>query len=169
MLEYIRIGQIVNLHGLKGDVKIYSLTDNLNRFKKLEAVLLEKKDGYEKLKITSVKFLAEMVILHFEGIDTPEMAQKIRNQYICVDRENTVKLPKDTFLICDLIGLTVKTMDGETLGILTEVLQPGSNDVYIVKPLEGEDILVPALKSVVKKIDFETREAFVELPEGLLD
>lgn len=170
MLEYIKIGQIVNIHGVKGDVKVYPLTDNINRFKGLMEVYLLDKDGYRLVKVESFKLLANMVVLHLEGVETPEMAQKMRNTYICVDRKNTIKLPKNTWLICDLIGITVKTEDGEELGKISDILQLGSNDVYVVKPVNGgEDILIPALKSVVKKMDIAEGIAIVALPEGLLD
>ena len=170
MLEYIKIGQIVNIHGVKGDVKIYPLTDNTDRFKILKEVYLLNKDVYKLIKIESYKILNGMVVLHLEGIDTLEMAESLRNTYLCVDRENTIKLPKNTWLICDLIGLIVKTEEGEELGKISDVLQLGSNDVYVVKnPNRSDDILIPALKSVVKKIDFTEGIAVVSLPEGLLD
>lgn len=171
MLEYIKIGQIVNIHGVKGDVKIYPLTDDLNRFKGLKEVYLLKKEGYELVRILSHKMLADMVVLHIEGVDTPEMAQKLRNTYLCVDRAHTIKLPKNTWLICDLIGITVKTEeDDAVLGKITDILQLGSNDVYVVKSENGgEDILIPALRTVVKKVDIPEGLMIVKLPEGLLD
>jgi len=171
MLEYIKIGQIVNIHGVKGDVKIYPLTDNINRFKGLKEVYLQKKEGLELVQISSYKMLSDMVVLHIDGVETPEMAQKLRNTYLCVDREHTIKLPKNTWLICDLVGITVKTeADNKELGKISEVLQLGSNDVYVVKQENGgEDILIPALKTVVKKVDIPEGLMIVELPEGLLD
>jgi len=167
MLEYISIGQIVNTHGIKGEVKVYPLTDDIKRFDQVKHVYIEEGNELKVLRVASVKYLKNMVIIKFAGIDDVNSAEKLRNKYIKVHRKDTVKLPKDTYLICDLIGIEVRTESGDVLGKVKEVLRTGSNDVFVVKS-EDKEILIPGLKSVFKKIDIENQEIIVELPEGLV-
>ncbi|MFA7572379.1 MAG: ribosome maturation factor RimM [Lutispora sp.] len=167
MLEYISVGQIVNTHGLRGEVKVYPLTDNIERFEQLNLVYVEEDTNLISLDISDIKYLKNMVIIKFKDIDDVQAAEKLRNKYIKVHRKDTVKLPEDTFLICDLIGFQVLTEDGETLGKVVEVIETGSNDVFVVKS-EAKEILIPGLKSIFKKVDMENEKMIVELPEGLV-
>ncbi|MGE5629728.1 MAG: ribosome maturation factor RimM [Caulobacteraceae bacterium] len=167
MLEYLTVGQIINIHGFRGEVKVYPLTDNINRFRKLKEVYVE--DGEQLLlhQVEGVKFLSNTVVMKLKGIDTEEAANKLRNRYIKVDRKAAVKLPKDSFFICDLIGAEVFDEKGALLGKIKDVLQTGSNDVFVVQG-EEKDILIPALKDIFRDINIEDKKIIVELPEGLI-
>jgi 16S rRNA processing protein RimM len=167
MLEYLNIGQIVNTHGINGDVKVYPLTDDVKRFSKLKEAYIESKGEMTKYMVESVKYQKNMVILKLKGVDTMNEAEKLRQLYLKVGRWDAVKLPKDTFFICDIVDSEVFDIEGKLLGKLTDVLETGSNDVYVVKT-EGKDLLIPALKSVVKEIDLQSKKIVVELPEGLI-
>lgn len=167
MLDYLSIGQIVNIHGFKGEVKVYPLTDDMSRFNKLKEVYVEENTQLVKYEIEGLKFLSNTVAMKLKGIDTEEAANKLRNFYMKVDRKSAVKLPKDSYFICDLIDLEVYDEKGLLLGTLRDVLQTGSNDVYVIQTT-GKDILVPALKEVVKLIDIKNKKIVVELPEGLI-
>ena len=167
MLEYLSIGQIINTHGLRGEVKVYPLTDDISRFEKLKEAYVEENDGLVKYKVESVKFLSSTVAVKLKGIDSEEAANKLRGFYIKVDRKSAVKLPKDTYFICDLIDLEVYDEKGLLIGTIKDVLQTGSNDVYVIQS-SGKDILIPALKDIVKKIDLENKKILVEMPEGLI-
>jgi 16S rRNA processing protein RimM len=107
------------------------------------------------------------VYLKFKGLNDIETAKQLKDLYILIDRKNAVRLPEDTYFICDLIDLEVFE-NNKLLGRLKDVLRTGSNDVYVVKGERGAEILVPALKSVVKKVDIENRRIDVYLPEGLV-
>lgn len=167
MLEYLSIGQIVNTHGVRGEVKIYPLTDDISRFEKLKEVYLEQEGGLKKYAVEGSKNLKNMVILKLKGIDTMNDAEKLRELYVKVGRWDAVPLPKDTFFICDIVDSEVYAIDGSYLGKLCDVLQTGSNDVYVVKS-ESQEILIPALKTVVKEIDLKNNKITVDLPEGLI-
>lgn len=170
MLEYLTIGQLINTHGVKGELKATALTDNPDRFKELKWVYIQKQnETLEKYKIAGVKFFKHFVILKFEGIDSIEAAEKLKGLYMKVDRENAVKLPKDSFFITDIIGLNVYDENNTLLGKLTDVIQTGSNDVYTVKDDSGKEILIPALRSVVKEVSIQDGRISVILPKGLLD
>lgn len=167
MLEYLSIGQIINIHGFKGEVKVYPLTDDVSRFKKVKEIFVEENNQLIKYVVEEIKFQSNVLIMKLKGIDTEEAANKLRNCYIKVDRKSAVKLPKDTYFICDLIDLEVYDEEGLLLGKIKDVLQTGSNDVYVVQT-EGKDILIPALKEVVREIDIRNRKLVVSLPEGLI-
>lgn len=169
MLEYLIIGQLTNTHGVKGELKATTLTDDPQRFLDLKWVYIDKKGSLEKYKIKGVKFFKQFVILKFEGVDSIETAEKLKGYYLKVDRANAVKLPKDSFFITDILGMQVYDENNELLGELLDVIQTGSNDVYIVKNKEGKEILIPALKSVVKEVLLDERRISVILPKGLLD
>jgi len=168
MVEYLKIGQIISTHGIKGEVKIYPLTDDVKRFKKLKQVWMESPDGYRAQKVESVKFVKDFPIIKLENINTMNDAEKLRNKYIYVDRENAVKLPKDTYFIADLIGMQVFTEEEKLLGTLTDVFSTGANDVYEITPPEGKSFLIPAIGDVILDVDIEGRRMKVKLLEGLI-
>ncbi|KUO75491.1 MAG: hypothetical protein APF77_22770 [Clostridia bacterium BRH_c25] len=167
MLEYLSIGQIINTHGIRGEVKVYPLTDDMGRFNRLKEVYVEENNQLVKYEVEGTKFLSNTVVMKLKGIETEEAAARLRNYYMKVDRKSAVKLPKDSYFICDLIDSEVYDEKGSVLGKIRDVLQTGSNDVYVVQTA-GKDILVPALKEVVKEIDLKDRKIVVELPEGLM-
>lgn len=167
MLEYLSIGQIINTHGLRGEVKVYPLTDDMSRFEKLKEVYIIENNELVKYEVERIKLLKSTVAVKLKGIDSEEAANKLRNSYIKVDRKSAVKLPKDTYFICDLIDSEVYDEKGRLLGTVKDVLQTGSNDVYVVQSADME-ILIPALKDVVKVIDLENQKIIIETPEGLI-
>ena len=151
--QYLRAGQIVRAHGVRGDVKVLPLTDDPARFRTLKTAYLETLAGaYAPVEITSVRFLPDAVLLHLEGYDTAQRAETLKNAYVCVSRENAVKLGKDSYFIADLIGCETFDTSGKAYGKLTDVLETGANDVY---EIDGGTLLVPALKKVLKEVDVE--------------
>jgi 16S rRNA processing protein RimM len=167
--EYLEIGEIVNTHGVKGEIKVIPLTDNANRFFDLKWVYIEKGKDLVKYNIEGVKRFKQFVILKLSGIDSMAAAEALKNLYLKVDRMNAVVLPDNSFFVCDLIDCKVFEKNGQKLGILKEVLQTGSNDVYVIEGENGREILIPALKSVVRDISLKDGSIIVDLPEGLVD
>lgn len=156
MKEFLSIGQISKPHGIKGELKIYPLTDDVKRFRKLKTVYI---DDIEK-KIIWCKLQADRVILKIEGIDTMEAAEKYRNKYIQVKRENAVELSKDTYFIADLLDCSVFDTEGKLIGKMYDVIKTGSNDVYWVK---GEkEVLIPAIKDIVLNIDINEQKIVIK-------
>lgn len=167
MLEYLSIGQIINVHGFRGEVKVYPLTNDMNRFKKLKEVYVEENNQLVKYEVENVKLLSNTAVVKLKGVDSEEAANRLRNSYMKVDRKSAVSLPEDSYFICDLIDMDVYDEDGLFLGNIKDVFQTGSNDVYVVRTT-GKDILVPALKEVVKEVDLKNNKMVVKLPEGLI-
>lgn len=167
MKQLLEVGQIVNTYGIKGFVKVVPYTDDNTRFEKLATIFIEKKNNLEEYEIKEVKYSKNMVLLSFKGIDSIEEAQKLRNCYLKIDREDAVELPEDTYFIIDLIGIQVLTEDGRNLGKIDDVFPTGSNDVYVVKNENGKQILLPAIGDVIKQVDISNKKMIVHLLEGL--
>lgn len=156
MKQFLAVGQIINTHGVKGELKIYPLTDDMKRFRKLKTVFI---DGALKT-IVWCKFQSDTVILKIEGIETMEEANKLRNKYLEISREDAVSLPKDTFFVADLIGCSVYDSNENFLGVIFDVIKTGSNDVYWIK--EGKELLIPALKDIVINVDVENKKIVIK-------
>ena len=168
MEKYLEVGQIVNTFGIKGQVKVVPFTDDINRFDELKQIYIQKNNSLEPFEIEEVKYHKNMVLLKLKGIDTMEQAERLRNYYIKIDRKDAKKLPEGTYFIADLIGLEVYTEENKLLGILEDIYNTGSSDIYVVKDELGKQILLPAIKDVVKTIDLENKKIIVHIIEGLI-
>ena len=166
--EYFEIGQIVNTFGIKGMLKVNPFTDDMMRFEELEDLYIQYKGNLKKVKIEQVRYQKNQVLLKLEGINSIEEAENYRNCYLKIHRKDARNLEEDMYFIADLIGLEVYTNQNELLGKLDDVFSTGSNDVYVVKDQNGKQILLPAIKEVIKQIDLKNKKITVELINGLL-
>ncbi|MCG0274638.1 MAG: ribosome maturation factor RimM [Thermosediminibacteraceae bacterium] len=170
MREYITVGKVLCPWGVKGQVKVEPLTDDINRFRKLKSVLVEENGALKSFGIESVIFLKKrFVVLKFQGIDSVESAESFRGKYLMIHRKDAVKLPEGHYFICDIIGMDVyNEEDGTFLGKIRDVLKTGANDVYVVALQDGKELLLPAIKEVVKDIRLEENKMVVKLMEGMV-
>jgi 16S rRNA processing protein RimM len=167
MEELLQVGVITSTHGVRGEVKVFPTTDDAARFKNLKQVILDDGKQQREMEIASVKFFKNMVIVKFKGIDNINDVEKYRRARLLVTRENAVPLAENEYFIADLIGLLAKSEDGEELGTITDVLQTGANDVYVVTTPQKEEILVPAIRDCIKRVDLENKEMLIHLLPGL--
>lgn len=156
MRDILRVGKILNTHGLKGELKVLPLTDNPRRYDDLEFVLL---DGKE-VKLEGCKYQKDRVILKLEGINTIEEAERLKNKYLEIPREYAVELEEDTYFIADLIGCTVYDTEGRNLGKIYDVIQTKNNDVYWIK--EPKELLIPVLLDIVLDINIEEEKIIIK-------
>lgn len=168
MKEYFEIGQIVNTNGLKGVLKIKPFTDDITRFNDLKTVYISINKKLKEFEIETVRYAKNMVFLKLKGIDTVEEAENYRNLYIQINRENAAELEENSYYIADLIDCEVITDEQVNLGKIVDVFPTGSNDVYVVKDDVGKQILLPAIKDVIKKVDVENKTIIVHLLKGLI-
>lgn len=167
MNKYLELGQIVNVKGLKGEVKVNSFTDDNTKFERIPNVFLKQKGNLKEYSIEKVGYSKNQVIIKFKGVNTVEEAETLRNAYIVVDREIFGELPEGVYYIADLLGLDVYTEDGTLLGKVDDIFSTGSNDVYAVKDELGKQKLLPGIDEVIKQIDLESGKIIVNLIEGL--
>ena len=140
-MEYLRVGLIVRPHGVHGAVKLLPLSDDLGRYASLKEAYLERNGQYESVTVS--------------GVGVREDAEKLRNVYLCVNRAHAAKLPPGRYFVVDLIGCRVCDTEGAEYGTLTDVLETGANDVYVIK---GErTLLIPALKKLLAEVDVDSK------------
>lgn len=169
MEQLLQVGVISSPHGVRGEVKVFPTTDDANRFKKLKKVILDTGMEKKELEIQGVKFFKQFVILKFKGIDNINDIEKYKGKSLYVTRENAVKLRKDEYFIADLIDMQVVLEDGTLLGILTDVMKTGANDVYCVESEKYGEVLLPAIGECILDVDVEGRKMTVHLMPGLID
>lgn len=165
--ETLQVGEIVNTHGLRGEVKVVAWTDSPEVFEELEYVYADVRKQKMTLEISHIKYQKANLIVKFKGIDTIDDAEKLKGNVVYVDRDRLGE--PDGYYICDLLGCAVKTDDGELLGELVDVFKTGSNDVYTVKRADGKQVLLPVIDEVILSVDIENNEILVHLLEGLVD
>ncbi|MDX2160666.1 MAG: ribosome maturation factor RimM [bacterium] len=169
--KYLLLGEILRPHGVRGELRMRVLTDFPERIASLERLYIGK--GVDDPNpvpyvLQGIRFHQEYGLLKLKTVDDRNAAELFRELFVMVDLEHAVPLEDDEFYLYELIGLTVRLDDDSTLGTLTEVLETGANDVYVVdSPAHGE-VLIPALDDVVLEIDIEAGWMRVRLPEGLI-
>ena len=152
--EYLMIGEITKPQGVRGEVKVRPCTCDFERFEGMDTVYVKRGDVYAPMGIAVNRVSPDAVYMNVEGVADRDQAEKLRGTVLYIDRAHAVALDEDTTFLCDLYGLKGAVDDGRDLGEITDVMQPGGNDVYVFKgPLGGG--LVPALKSVVLSVDLE--------------
>ncbi len=169
MEQLLRVGVISTTHGVRGEVKVYPTTDDVNRFKKLKKVVLDTGREYIDLEISGVKFFKNLVILKFKGIDNINDIEKYKGKDLLVHREDAVALEENENYVADLIDLKVVTDDGKVLGYLTEVMETGANDVYVVETEDGQELLLPAIRDCILDVDLDEEVMTVHILPGLFD
>jgi len=168
MQEYLEIGQIVNTFGVKGMVKVNPFTDDITRFDKLKKVYICKKGKMEEVEIEEVKYHKNMVLLKLNGINNMNDAELQKGSYLKIHRKDAIPLPEGTYFIADLIGLEVYTDTGDFLGIVDDIYNNGSTDIYVVKNELGKQILLPGIDEVLKEVNLEQEKITVHLLQGLI-
>ena len=167
MNDFLRVGVITSTHGIRGEVKVFPTTDDINRFKTLKQVILDTGKEYLDLEIEGVKFFKQFAIVKFKGIDNINDVEKYKGKSLLVGREDAVKLEKDEYYIADLIGMNVFTGEVE-FGVLRDVLETGANEVYVVDSKEYGEVLIPAIQQCILDVNVEERTMKVHLLDGLI-
>lgn len=164
-MNSILIGKIVNVHGIKGEVKVYPYTDDLENLTTLKAIFFDQALK-EKYKVKLCRIQKNMLLMKLEGINTVEQANQLRDANIYIPKEKIEE--EDTYYIEDLIGLAVYDQEQKYLGKITYVFATGANDVYEMEKEDKQKIYLPAIKDVIKKVDIPNGKIYVEMMEGLI-
>lgn len=164
----LTIGEIVAPFGLAGEMKVRLETDFPERFTRLRQVCVREASGQARLfDVESTRPHKGQILLRLRGIDSIEDAETLRNTFVQVRVQDATRLPSNEFYIHDLLGCEVVTEQGRVLGSLTNILRGGANDVYVIG--QGKDeILLPAVKDVVRQVDLPRRRIVVSPTPGLL-
>ena len=168
-MEYYRVGQIINTHGIKGEVRVMAETDfPKKRFAEGATLYLGSHDGTPSAKLTvaSSRPFKGSWLVKFVGLDNINDVLSFKGHELLVSQQDQQELPKGRYYYHQIIGLQAVTTDGQELGPIVEIM-PGANDVWIVKRPNGKELMLPVIKQVIKKVDLDKGTVTVELMEGL--
>jgi 16S rRNA processing protein RimM len=165
--DYLVVGYLRRAHGLRGEMVMEIHTDFPERLKPGTKVFVG--DQYLPMVISETRFHNEGLLVKFNGVDTPEDAGRYRNQSVYVTAADRPPLPKGQYYHHELIGFDVVDEKKTSIGKLTEILQTGANDVYVVTRTDGSEILLPVIPSVVLDIKADRRLIRVHLLDGLIE
>lgn len=167
----LKVGKIVNTHSLKGEVKVISSTDfEEERFKKGSKLLITRGNQLiREVVVQSYRNHKNFLLVKFEGIDSAEEAEKLKNLQIKIDSDEVGELEENEFYFHQIIGCEVFDENDKNLGEIIDILTPGANDVWVIKGENGKEILIPYIEDVVKKIDITSKKVNIEVMEGLID
>ena len=166
MVKMLKVGKIVNTHGIKGDLKVLPLTDYMERFEELDWVYMDCND--ERFYIENVRYMPTAVLLSFKGYKDINLVKGFKDKYLFIDENQRRDLPGDTYYIADIIGLDVYTIKDEYIGRVKDIIQTGSNDVYVIKGEGGREIMIPAVEEFILKICLEERKVIIDPIEGMV-
>jgi 16S rRNA processing protein RimM len=168
-MDLIAIGRISKPIGTRGEVNISPLTDDQQRFVNLPAVWLgHNAANVEWKKILKVRINVKQVILNFDGIETVEDAEKIKDVYLFVPKEDAVKLQDGRYFVDDVIGCEVLTEEKTNVGMITDLLSLPMNDLWVLKK-DNKEILIPAVKAIIRQVDIKNKRIIIHALNGLLD
>ena len=167
----LKVGKIVNTHSLKGEIKVISSTDfEEERFKKGSKLLITRGNQLiREVVVQSYRNHKNFLLVKFEGIDSVEEAEKLKNLQIKIDLDEVGGLEENEFYFHQIIGCEVFDENDKNLGEIIDILTPGANDVWVIKGENGKEILIPYIEDVVKKIDITSKKVNIEVMEGLID
>ena len=163
MHKMLCVGEVVNTHGVKGELKVIPLVDNPEDLLDYTYYFIDGK----KYETESVRFHKNFALIKVRGIDDIDIAEKIKGKFLELPREDLKPLPDGMYYICDLIGLEVTDENIGKLGTINEVFNTGSNDVYVVNYMD-KPLCIPDIEGVVKDVDLDNGTMTVSLPKGLL-
>lgn len=168
--ELIAVGRISGTHGIKGQLKLYSYSGNLESLRAARIVMLRNPDGttLQEIGIKGVKPHSGGFILSLKDVDTIDQVLPLVGSELCLRRSQLPEPADDEYYWCDLIGLRVVTTDGAELGTLDDIFETGSNDIYVVRK-DGQEHLIPAIASVISSVDLPGGTMTITPLDGLLD
>ncbi|WP_276691552.1 ribosome maturation factor RimM [Acidaminococcus massiliensis] len=164
MEQHIVIGKIVAPHGVRGEFRIMPQTDYPERYAKMKKITL---DNGREFNVVSLRQHKNVYLMKVEGIDTMDDAETLRGRTLVLRPEELPPLPEGQFYVRDIIGFAAVTPEGEPVGTLKDVISPGSTDVFVIAPPQGEEILVAAIADNIRNIDWEKKQIVVVLPEWI--
>lgn len=165
----IPVGKIISTHGIRGMLKVHSFSGSCESLQACGSVTIKARAGnLSTLELKSISSSGGKLLVGFKGLDDINQAQTLVGSEICLLRSQLPEPEEDEYYWCDLLGLQVATMEGVELGVIEDIFEAGSSDIYVVRGGERE-YLIPAIADVIRNIDLNTGRMLVSPLEGLLD
>lgn len=171
MEDMLRIGVVTTTHGLRGEVKVFPTTDDVNRYKKTDEVILVTKNGNLTLHVESARFFKNIVIVKFEEFNDINEVEGFRKCDIMVTRENALPLSEGEYYLCDVIGCKVLDVDKDEaeIGEVIDVIETGANHVFTVRTVNGTEVLFPVIPDCIKEVNTDEKIVRAHVMKGLMD
>jgi 16S rRNA processing protein RimM len=164
---FLAVGKVRRPHGVSGDVLVEIYTDFPERLRPNAIVYAG--ETHLPLTISRQRFHNDGTLLAFDGFSTPEQVGRFRNHVLYIKKAEAEELPEGEYYFHQLLGLSVIDETGEPLGEVTEIMETGANDVYVVTNDAGRELLLPAIAEVILSVDMDSKTMQVHLLPGLLD
>lgn len=156
--EYITIGKLGSTYGIKGWLKVNSFTESVEDILRYQPWYLEEKDSWQPVKVLSGRMHGKGIVVHLAGLESPEQARLLTGKKIAIKRSQLPDLTGNDYYWDDLIGLAVVNNQGQTLGIVSYLLETGSNDVLVIKDSNNREHGIPYLiNDVITRVDLVAR------------
>ena len=168
-MNYYDVATIVKTHGIKGELQVISLTDfPEERFQPGSQLFIEKDDGqHQEVEVESARPHKQFMLIKLKGYDNINDVLQFTKKKLQVSEDQQDDLPQGQYYYRQIVGLDVKTTDGQLLGQIKEIMPTGANDVWVVARPNKEDLLLPAIPDVIKEVNLDDGLVIVELMEGL--
>lgn len=150
---FLVLGKLRRPHGVHGEIPLEVYTPMVDLLDAGRTIYIG--EDHSPYQIDSVRWKQELMLLKFEGIIDRTTVSELTNLLVFVKTSELPKLSEDEFYLHELIGLDVYDLDGSYLGELTEILETGANDVYLVKDQNGREVLIPAIEEMILEINLE--------------
>jgi len=161
----IKIGEVVNVVGLRGELKIYPYSENKERFETLKTVYFDK----TQVEIQQVRYKDNLVILKIQGVEDRTSAEAYRGKEVFMDDKDLEELPEGTYYIKDILGFLVEDRNRGIIGTLKDVKDNGAQNLFIIEKNNGSELLVPAVEEFFAGVDLERKVVLVDLIEGMYE
>ncbi len=175
-MRWLNVGKIVNTHGLKGEVRVMSVTDFPElRYKPGNQLTYFSNDGTKQFPVTvrTHRTHKQFDLISFEEFDSIDEVEKLKGGYLKISEDQLTRqeeLDEHEYYYHEIIGCKVYSEEGKLLGTVTEILSPGANDVWVVQHENNKNpYYIPYIEPVVKKIDIINKEITIHVMEGLIE
>ncbi len=167
--DYLIIGRVVKPFGLKGELKLLPITDNIERFRNIKKIYLKEEQDFKGVEVEKTRINNSVIIIKLKGFDSKLVVEPLRDRYFYVSRGQAVKLKEGSYYYYDILNCTVKDLNGEIIGKVFDIQNAGSCDVYFVRSFgEEQEYQIPAVSDVIKKIDIGHKEIVIDVIDGLM-
>jgi 16S rRNA processing protein RimM len=164
-MNMIKIGEVVNVVGLRGELKIYPYSENKERFETLKTVYFDD----TQVVIEKVRYKDNLVILKIQGVDDRSGADACRGKEVFMNDEDLEVLPVGTYYIKDILGFLVEDVNHGMIGTLKDVRDNGAQNLFIIETTKGGELLVPAVEQFFTGVDLDRKVIMVDLLEGMYE
>ncbi|KPJ86938.1 MAG: hypothetical protein AMS17_10235 [Spirochaetes bacterium DG_61] len=167
--DYLIIGKVCRPFGVAGELKVLPITDDMRRFGKLKFIYHKRGKSFTKIPIETVRYTKQSVILKLKDYNCRDSVAVFSGSYLYIDRENAIQIDEQSYYYYDLAGCIVVNNEGSVIGKVSDIINAGTCDVYVVSGIgeEEDHRFIPAVKEVVKKIDIKKKEITIDVIDGL--